>query len=166
MDLTSPSDGTVVPPPGDLVALRARIVALEDRLADADIEHMRQSGLIVRLRADIERIGSALMDEAVRRGWCADYETFVDQVNERLTESALPSRRKDFLVRQSYTVELISTVSALNLDDAESIASRQYNQIRESLFFVVPSEADQNSDWPVVGIDWSDHEIRVFEDGG
>jgi hypothetical protein len=42
-----------------------------------------------RLTADLRMLADALRDEAISRGWCGEYGTFVDRVNSRMSEEWL-----------------------------------------------------------------------------
>jgi hypothetical protein len=92
------------------------------------------------LRSDLELIGNALKDEAVRRDWCSEYEAFVDEVNACTKAWDLPSRQRDYRVEHVYEVRIIGTVSAISDEDADIEASRQYRQIREIYHFLLPTD--------------------------
>lgn len=94
------------------------------------------------LTGDLEIIGNALKDEAVRRDWCAEYEAFVESVNGKTKAWDLPSRQRDYRVEHVYEVRIIGTVSAISDEDADAEAGRQYGQIRESYHFVLPHDAN------------------------
>ena len=94
------------------------------------------------LRSDLELIGNALKDEAVRRDWCSEYEAFVDEVNACTKAWDLPSRQRDYRVEHVYEVRIIGTVSAISDEDADAEASRQYGQIRESYHFLLPTDQE------------------------
>ena len=94
------------------------------------------------LTGDLEIIGNALKDEAVRRDWCAEYEAFVESVNQRTKAWDLPSRRRDYRVEHVYEVRIIGTVSAISDEDADNAAGVQYGQIRESYHFLLPTDQE------------------------
>jgi hypothetical protein len=94
------------------------------------------------LTGDLELIGNALKDEAVRRDWCAEYEAFVDEVNACTKAWDLPTRRRDYRVEHVYEVRIIGTVSAISDEDADIEAARQYGQIRESYHFLLPTDQE------------------------
>lgn len=112
--------------------------------ADADTRDQLQLAMrrIDLLTGDLEIIGNALKDEAVRRDWCAEYEAFVESVNGKTKAWDLPSRRRDYRVEHVYEVRIIGTVSAISDEDADAEASQQYGQIRESYHFVLPHDAN------------------------
>ena len=94
------------------------------------------------LTGDLELIGNALKDEAVRREWCSEYEAFVESVNQRTKAWDLPTRQRDYRVEHVYEVRIIGTVSAISDEDADAEASRQYRQIRESYHFLLPTDQE------------------------
>jgi len=61
------------------------------------------------LKKDIQVIGEALIAEAKERGWCADYDDFVDGVNNDLKRSSLPTRVVDFTASVSISVSFQSS---------------------------------------------------------
>lgn len=112
--------------------------------ADADTRDQLQLAMrrIDLLTGDLEIIGNALKDEAVRRDWCAEYEAFVESVNGKTKAWDLPSRQRDYRVEHVYEVRIIGTVSAISDEDADAEASRQYGQIRESYHFLLPTDQE------------------------
>ena len=73
-----------------------------------------------RHRADVERIGERLLAEANDRGWCAEFDTIVDEINGDLYVE-LPVRERDFEVRVDVTLTI--SVSARNAEAAEEKAA-------------------------------------------
>lgn len=112
--------------------------------ADADTRDQLQLAMrrIDLLTGDLEIIGNALKDEAVRREWCSEYEAFVESVNQRTKTWDLPSRRRDYRVEHVYEVRIIGTVSAISDEDADDAAGVQYGQIRESYHFLLPTDQE------------------------
>lgn len=112
--------------------------------ADADTRDPLQLAMrrIDLLTGDLEIIGNALKDEAVRREWCSEYEAFVESVNQRTKAWDLPSRRRDYRVEHVYEVRIIGTVSAISDEDADDAAGVQYGQIRESYHFLLPTDQE------------------------
>ncbi len=89
------------------------------------------------MRGDLEKVGAALLAEAVRRDWCDEYDTFIDRVNEDLRSSfRLSARPTLWAVEQSYTVTIRWQVEANNEEAAADQARRDYNLIREGDAFV------------------------------
>lgn len=116
--------------------------------ADADTRDQLQLAMrrIDLLTGDLEVIGNALKDEAVRRDWCEEYEAFVESVNSATKVWDLPSRRRDYRVEHVYEVRIIGSVSAINDGDANVQAAKQYGQIRESYHFLLPHDANVDMD--------------------
>lgn len=67
-------------------------------------------------QSDIDTISEALIEEASRRGWCADFDTFVASLNEDLN-LPLRERRKAYTVTATYTVTVEVTVDAAEDED-------------------------------------------------
>jgi hypothetical protein len=81
---------------------------------------------------DIEKIGDALNTEAADRGWCNEYQRFVENLNRSLSvELALPTR--EIQVRTTYTVTISETVQAQDYDDAVENGSDWESQISNQL---------------------------------
>jgi len=85
-----------------------QIQQLTDRIATLNKE-------VDELVKDIQVIGEALMTEATNRGWCSDYEDFVENVNLELKRSSLTPRIQDFTASISICISYQS--SPLNADD-------------------------------------------------
>jgi hypothetical protein len=79
-----------------------RIGQLNDRIATLNKE-------VDELVKDIQVIGEALIAEAKERGWCADYDDFVDGVNNDLKRGSLPTRVVDFTASVSISVSFQSS---------------------------------------------------------
>lgn len=70
-----------------------------------------------RHRRDVATIGSALIDEANERGWCSQYDDFVDTVNGDL-HNKLPVRNKPYVITQTYRVVRVLHVEESSADNA------------------------------------------------
>jgi len=79
-----------------------QIQQLTDRIATLD-------KTVDELRKDIQVIGEALIAEAKERGWCSDYDDFVDAVNKDLKRSSLPTRVVDFTASVTVSISYQST---------------------------------------------------------
>lgn len=79
-------------------------------------------------QSDIEIIGEELLEEAERRGWCSDFDGWVDGVNARLTVSELPTREHDYNVTLSYTVDVYVSVTARSESDAVDQAYESFHE--------------------------------------
>ncbi len=79
-----------------------QIQTFTDRIATLD-------KTVDELRKDIQIIGEALIAEAKERGWCSDYDDFVDGVNNDLKRSSLPTRVVDFTASVSISISYQSS---------------------------------------------------------
>jgi hypothetical protein len=61
------------------------------------------------------------MAEAEIRGWCDDYDKFVDNLNNKLTV-ALETRDKEYEVSATYILKVSTKITARNIDDANEQA--------------------------------------------
>lgn len=96
---------------------RERIEALVNELTVARQDTQRANE---RHESDIEKIGEALIDEANSRGWCDEYDTFVNRLNSDL-HVELPHRASEYTVTYTYEVTVYQTVSARNSDEARDM---------------------------------------------
>ena len=71
---------------------------------------------------DVRKISEALIAEADARGWCDDYDKFVDGLNGRLVIS-LESREHEYEVSATYLLKVSTTIKARNIDDANDQAA-------------------------------------------
>jgi len=114
------------------------------KINEYEARHDADQRLIERHRTDFEIVAKALLEEAMSRDWCSDYDTFVTNVNADLRFNELTSRAKTWNVRHEYSVVIIGTVIASSQDDADRLAQAQYNQLREPMLFLQPSRSDVN----------------------
>ena len=77
-------------------------------------------------RRDIEIIGDALMAEAEARGWCDDYDKFVDRLNRQLRYE-LPTRTREYKVTATYTVTVSTIVEATSEENAKAAAEDEFS---------------------------------------
>ena len=73
-------------------------------------------------RNDIKMIGEALIAEADSRGWCDDYDKFVDGLNSKLN-IALETRDQEYEVSATFLLKVSTTITARNIDDANEQAA-------------------------------------------
>lgn len=100
------------------VAVRERRIYREaERRASAAADRAREER--ERHRADIARISDALIEQADRRGWCSDYDDFVETLNEDL-HVPLEVRTKEFEVEARVVFYTRVTVEARDAEEAES----------------------------------------------
>ena len=71
---------------------------------------------------DVRKISEALIEEADARGWCDDYDKFIDKLNGRLIVS-LESREHEYVVNATYLLKVSTTIKARNIDDANDQAA-------------------------------------------
>ena len=74
----------------------------------------------------VSTIGAELMAEADNRGWCSEYDRFVERLNDTLPdEYQLPVRVSDRTVHLTYSVTIEVTVEDVAVDaDLSEIAER------------------------------------------
>lgn len=72
-------------------------------------------------QSDIKIIGEALIEEADNRGWCDDYDKFVNSLNSRLSVG-LEERNHDYEVTATFIVTVSTTINARDEDDANDQA--------------------------------------------
>lgn len=107
--------------------------------ADANTAHYRR--IADENQQDFTTFANMLLEEAISRGWCSDYEKFADQVNAVMKRNEVPFRTKEYTVTNTYTVTVSITVSARNEDDAIEIASGYHT----------PRFSDDSGEWYVAG---------------
>jgi hypothetical protein len=71
---------------------------------------------------DVRRISEALIEEADARGWCDDYDKFVEKLNSKLTV-ALETREQEYEVSATYILKVSTKITARNIDDANERAA-------------------------------------------
>lgn len=102
-----------------------RYAELQAKITELEADTSRMSSRINSYYEDIDTIGRLLLEEAERRGWCADYDDFVEAVNGALNVAVLPIREQDYeiVVRGTATVCWSRTVAvtARNEEDAVSM---------------------------------------------
>lgn len=95
---------------------------------DAEIERLRQQIRVMQTEGD--RITEGILEEAEHRGWCSEYEDFVEGINDRLTYFSFQKRQQEFEVTISYTISdsgtYICTVTADDEDEALEQAREQF----------------------------------------
>ena len=95
----------------DITRRREENTRLREQLTESREHH----------RADVAHVGQALLEKAEYKGWCDEFDTFVDETNTGMHVD-LPVRDYEFEVtwNETYTVtvERSTTVRAHNYDDA------------------------------------------------
>lgn len=78
---------------------------------------------------DFNVVTEALVEEAKRRGWCSEYEEFVDGVQSRLQVGSMPAREQEYEVTwtETYTVTVSrsGTYTAQSEEDAIEVAKQE-----------------------------------------
>lgn len=100
------------------------IAKLREQLTQAELafneEIRRTEAARQRHYADIALISEKLIEEANDRGWCAEYDTVVDELNEELNVK-IDVREREFTVEVAVTLTI--RVSARDADSAREAAS-------------------------------------------
>jgi hypothetical protein len=85
----------------------------------------RQDGFIKTLHSDIDKISTALKEEAENRGWCGEYNTFCEEVNSTLEMSELQPLEQEYEVEVEVKAEISTRytlmVTASSLENAQSM---------------------------------------------
>lgn len=99
-------------------------------------------------REDIVLIGNALIQEAVDREWCSEYDEFIDELNQKLHES-LPIRTR------YYDVEVVFTQvnTQRTVIQVEATSESEALEIAEEL-------GDDDPDCYINEYDWDQEELR------
>lgn len=109
-------------PEPDIDALKLAVAALT-----AEKERLERDLSAVINRAgtyasDFEIVGDLLMQEAENRGWCDEYDEFVDAANEKTSLLELPTREQDYEVEVEGTATIgwsrTVTVRARSIENA------------------------------------------------
>ena len=91
----------------------------------------RQDGFIKTLHSDIDKISTALKEEAENRGWCGEYNTFCEEVNSTLEMSELQPLEQEFQVttrvKAEVEVDHITYVTATSQEQADSMVEDDPN---------------------------------------
>ena len=129
LESTLGRDNVTVPSNATPSELRDIIERLSNDLANKKMESEQRQQRYITCLADIDTIGSMLMEEAENRGWCSEYDDFVDNVNASLSVACLPAREKEYEVTwvETYTVTVprSATYTAKSADEAEDMAKEE-----------------------------------------
>lgn len=71
---------------------------------------------------DFNVVTEALVEEAKRRGWCGEYEEFVDGVQSRLNVGSMPAREQEYEVTWTETYTVTVSRSGTYMADSEESA--------------------------------------------
>ena len=121
-------------PPPSYEVLRESHAELERKVALLERKVETLSTQVENGHKAIEQIGHAFMDEADKRGWCAEADAFIDRVNETLPGSyEMPTRMHDYEVEWTEIVQVqVSrsvTIRARNEDEARDMAPNEVDCI-------------------------------------
>ena len=137
--------------------MRDEITALKGKITELEADTSRMRSRINSYYEDIDTIGRLLMEEAERRGWCADYDDFVEAVNGALNVAELPVRQQDYeiVVRGTATVSWSRnvTVTARNEEDAVSMVEDD-----PSAYMDIDEEATEAANYG-----WDANEVEEVE---
>ena len=99
---------------------------LKDELARVDGErsyyHRTTTSTVERHKQDIRFISEALIAEAETRGWCSEYDKFIEKLNQRLVQK-LQEREHEYVVSATYLLKVSTTIKATDIDDANDKAA-------------------------------------------
>lgn len=120
---------TVSSPEGREAALQADVDRLTRELEAIRSQRDAAVGRADTYASDFDVVGTSLMEEAERRGWCSEYDEFVDTVNGKTQRLELPSREREVNIEweETYTVTVRRTGTAMltagyDSDDIERAA--------------------------------------------
>jgi len=101
-----------------------RHAELQAKITQLEADNSRMSSRIYSYCEDINTIGTLLLEEAERRGWCAEFDDFVEKVNQALTIAVLPDREQEFeiVVRGTAFVSWSHTVMVTAKNEEEAIS--------------------------------------------
>lgn len=99
---------------------------LKDELARVDGErsyyYRTTTSTVERHKQDVRFISEALIAEAETRGWCSDYDKFIEKLNQRLVQK-LEEREREYVVSATYLLKVSTTIKATDIDDANDKAA-------------------------------------------
>lgn len=114
-----------------ITALRVQITSLEETLLERDktIQELRDDAALARERhrRDVNLIGDSLLSEAESRGWCEDFDNFVENLNDELYVT-LPTRVRTYTMRVTATIEMEVEVEASSIEHAVDKAKDDVNE--------------------------------------
>lgn len=113
--------------PSEEVGIITDLQAQVDRLT---MQNSTLNGHIASWERDWSTLTDALHNEADRRGWCNEYDEFVNDIESDLRIGTMPRREREYVVSWTTTV-LVSvpmsrTYTAASEEDAEQMAKDDY----------------------------------------
>ena len=132
-----------------------RIVA--QAMNQTDIYELRQlvRNLATAYREDVAMASTKMNQEAIRRGWCSEYEGFVESLNEEL-HLPWPPRHRTYDVTASFTIRITRLGVRAEDDDAATNVVNFGGWYSENL-----AVALRNGE-----CDWSLDDVEVEESDG
>lgn len=137
---------------GIITDLQAKVESLteQNRILLAKVANWEQ---------DWDTITGALHNEADRRGWCNEYDEFVNEIESDLRIGVMPKREKDYAVTWTTTVlvsvEVSRNYTATSPDEARQMAKDDYYAEPETRDII---NAVNSGDW-----EESDDPYREYE---
>jgi len=122
-------------------------IDLATAIRDRDLMHKQRT----MMQSDFDKINTALSDEAENRDWCEEYESFVSNLNTRLSafQFDMPTIEYEVTVQRTRTVYEQVTVII------EGKRGSSEDDLHESAY----EEAGNSYDWHEVDDDVSDFEV-------
>jgi hypothetical protein len=116
----------------------------------------RQVKTVDTLHSDIDKISTALQQEAENRGWCGEYNTFCEEVNSTLEMSELLLLEEEYEVEVEVKAEVSTrytvTVTASSMENAQAMVEDD-----PSMFFD-PADAALDA---AKNEGWDDYEVSL-----
>lgn len=94
----------------------ARLLEQRVRTLEAERDQYRQR---------LEIVAAMLLQEAINRDWCSDYDAFVDHVNETVGAEVLKHCRQDFVVHFTGYVN----ITARDGEQATELGSQELSRL-------------------------------------
>lgn len=120
------------PQDADVAELQRKIDGLVRNLEEARRDRDNLRTRAAAYAEDFDTVGTMLLEEAERRGWCSDYDEFVDTVNGKLGMLSLPEREQEYEVEVTVTGTLTTTttvtVMARSQEDADTIVEENMDE--------------------------------------
>ncbi len=113
--------------PSEEVGIITDLQAQVDRFTDQNRTLLAK---VANWEQDWDTLTGALHKEADRRGWCSEYDEFVDEIESELRIGTMPRREKDYTVTWQttvlVTVDMARTYTATSEEAAIDMAKEDY----------------------------------------
>lgn len=123
-----------------ITALEEQVRVLTNQLEQRTEDRDR---IRTRYHHDMDLVGSELMQQAINRNWCGQYDDFVNELNSSL-HYELPTRSQD------YTVSVTVTFS-VNSSDGDSASSEADEMMRS-----IERRSDYHFSWDITDVELDD----------